>query len=678
MSAEQQQQPIRIMILFMIKNESRIITRSIQSTLPFADAICIEDTGSTDDSCAVITEHFKTLPIPGKLYQHPWRNFGYSRSHSYTSAQAFCQELGWDPARTYAFAMDADMNLIVNPNFNKDSLTASGYQVTQRAGSLHYVNLRLMRLSDPWTCVGATHEYWSAPQGQETGRVEDDLMFIDDKNDGGCKADKFTRDLRLLTEELEEQPTNQRTHFYLAQTYKCLGDTKNSIKFYKKRIALGGWFEEVWMSHYMIAQLYLADNQPEKAELWVQRAQKYNGYRAEALFALARYYRLLPTSQWKAMHYLREAMKIPRPQVALFLETEVYDYFLDYEYTVLQYYVNPVRLDGNMAAMRYMLKQGAPNFENVFSNLEFYTESLPRFYKRVPLTAPEFDDYKASSPCALKRQDGSTLLNIRYVNYETSRQGTYTPRDAEGQVRTRNAYIQYNASDSAPPNLTAANLTHMDHSPPSDLTLHQTRVHGLEDVRIFEHNGTTYYTASSTEFSPNFRVVFGEYDTTTNTHRSNHVIPSPFDRYCEKNWLAVTNGPELKFIYNWSPFQVGTLNKETYTLPITTTYTTPPYFKQLRGSANPVLYRDQLYAVVHSVKYGSPRKYFHHIVKLDATSLKPLEISHAFAFEEVGIEYCLSINIDPATEEAEFYYSHFDANPKYMRIPLSEFHFMSV
>ena len=671
------QQPVRIMILFMIKNESRIITRSIQSTLPFADAICIEDTGSTDDTCSIITDHFKTLPIPGKLYQHPWRNFGYSRTHSFQSAQAFCAELGWNPQRTYVFAMDADMNLIVNPQFNKEALTLTGYQVTQRAGNLHYINMRLMRLSDSWKCIGATHEYWSTPDNAgPVGRVEDDLMFIDDKNDGGCKADKFTRDLQLLTQELEENPTNDRTHFYLAQTYKCLGDTDNAIKFYKKRIKLGGWFEEVWMSHYMIAQIYLAKDLPEKAELWVQRAQKYSNYRADALHALAHYFRLQPQSQWKAMHYLREAMKIKRPAVALFLETQVYDYLLDYEYSILQYYVNPVRLDGNMASMRYMLKEGAPNFDNVFSNMEFYVEPLQQFYKRIPLHAPDVDEFKASSPSALKLSDGSTLLNIRYVNYETRRDGTYHPRDSEGQVRTRNAYIQIQSSQEQPPLLTGSALTHMNHEPPSDLTVHPTRVHGLEDVRLFEFNNTVYYTATSSEFSPKVRVIMGEYDRATNSHIHNKVLESPFDRPCEKNWLAVTHGPELKFIYNWSPFQVGAVDPTTSMLTVTTTHQTPPYFKQLRGSANPVLYQDTLYVLVHAVKYATPRKYFHHIVKLDQQSLKPIAISHAFAFEEVGIEYCLSMNI--TNENAEFYYSHFDANPKYLRIPLTEFKFITL
>lgn len=255
------EEPIRIIILFMIKNESKIIRRSIDSTVGFADAICIEDTGSTDDTVPIVQDHFKTLPtIPTKLIQHPWKNFGTSRSHSFESAAAFCQELKWSPSRTYVLAIDADMSLIVNPNFKKDILTQPGYQITQINGSMEYTNIRFMRLDIPWTCMGATHEYWSSPPNTRIDIIDKSLIYIDDKNDGGCKSDKFQRDRDLLEEELKEQPENPRTVFYLAQTYKCLGEFKKSIEIYKKRITIGGWFEEIWYSYYMIAQNYMRLN----------------------------------------------------------------------------------------------------------------------------------------------------------------------------------------------------------------------------------------------------------------------------------------------------------------------------------------------------------------------------------------------------------------------------------
>ena len=49
----------RVIVLSMIKNESRIIKRCIQSTLSIADAICICDTGSTDNTVELLTEYLK-------------------------------------------------------------------------------------------------------------------------------------------------------------------------------------------------------------------------------------------------------------------------------------------------------------------------------------------------------------------------------------------------------------------------------------------------------------------------------------------------------------------------------------------------------------------------------------------------------------------------------------------
>ena len=173
----------RIIILFMIKNESKIIKRAINSTLKIADAICIEDTGSTDDTLEIINEHFKTLTIPTKLTEYPWTNFGKSRSHSFRSAYKFCIELGWNPATTYALAIDADMNLVLGPEFDKKNLKLSGYQITQKNFALKYINMRFMRLSDDWKCIGATHEYWATPEGQQTEILKENVIHIDDKDE---------------------------------------------------------------------------------------------------------------------------------------------------------------------------------------------------------------------------------------------------------------------------------------------------------------------------------------------------------------------------------------------------------------------------------------------------------------------------------------------------------------
>ena len=40
-----------------------------------------------------------------------------------------------------------------------------------------------------------------------------DYLYIDDRNDGGCKADKFERDERLLRAELAAEPDKSADTF---------------------------------------------------------------------------------------------------------------------------------------------------------------------------------------------------------------------------------------------------------------------------------------------------------------------------------------------------------------------------------------------------------------------------------------------------------------------------------
>ena len=688
--------PVRVILLLMIKNESRIIRRSILSALPIADAVCVSDTGSTDDTVQVLEEFYPMLKmpaetpslslpegegtsswtqltsdkIPAKTYQHSWKNFGANRSLSFIDAQQFCQSLGWNPARTYALAIDADMELVKESGFNKQAdLSLKGYNVIQKAGSLHYANTRLMRLDVPWTCIGATHEYWNGPM---ESTLSDSKLWINDKNDGGCKADKYPRDRILLEQELVEQPTNVRTHFYLAQTYKCLGLHDLSIDMYKKRIELGGWFEEVWYSHYMIAQQYLNSGRQEDAELWVLKGQKYNSYRAESLYLLVKHFRIIG-QQWKAMHYYYEAKKIQKPTVALFLESEVYDHLLDYEYTVLQYYVNKAdKSEGLRACTRYLLHPKCGHvLENVVSNIEFYLQPLLAMDVTPVQTLPSIGDLKPSS-VSVTLHKGEKITNVRYVNYHTSEKGVYTARDPENIVRTQNLRLgagQFIQEDSAIPSIA-------------------TNIMGNEDIRLFSDGSSVLYTAASKScnLNKNYRIVMGTYDVSANVLKDSRVLEPPQGIHsgCEKNWLMIPSQEQNQtqqsplVIYQWSPLTICSIPESSNHLSVLHRHSVPPYFSKFRGSANGILFRDAIWCLAHVVKYGDPRKYYHHLVVLNKDTYKPERISVPFCFQRVGIEYCLSFQCNSEDNTATFYFSSFDADPKEMVVPLATIEFVNV
>ena len=57
--------------------------------------------------------------------------------------------------------------------------------------------------------------------------------YIVDIGDGGSKADKFERDIKLLTQGIKDEPDNSRYYFYLANSYHDSGKNDEAIEFYK-------------------------------------------------------------------------------------------------------------------------------------------------------------------------------------------------------------------------------------------------------------------------------------------------------------------------------------------------------------------------------------------------------------------------------------------------------------
>lgn len=231
-----------IVLCLIVKNESHCIRRMLRSVLPYIDAWCVCDTGSTDGTQAIIEETLGHLP--GVLHEVPWVNFGHNRTQAVGLARRWAD---------YSLIMDADLTLTCSHNENpfKD-IEADAYEL-RYAGSLDYVNVRLISNRHEWKYVGVTHEYIMSP----TARIMEELPHVTlvDHADGSNRADKFARDIALLTEDLKSDPNNARSVFYLAQSYRDSGQYGPALCWYEKRVGMGGWDEEVWYAHYMKAKM---------------------------------------------------------------------------------------------------------------------------------------------------------------------------------------------------------------------------------------------------------------------------------------------------------------------------------------------------------------------------------------------------------------------------------------
>jgi tetratricopeptide (TPR) repeat protein len=602
---------MKLVLVLMIKNEERILKRCLEAVESLVDCFCICDTGSTDKTVEIANEFLKTHK--GNLTVEPFRDFGYNRTVSFQNAVKYVSTLGWNLQETYALLLDADM-MFVQGKLKNYPLTAMGYSIIQLNGSLEYYNLRIARMDFSWKCLGVTHEYWDGP-AENLGK---EVCYIDDRNDGGCKQDKFERDARLLEKGLQEEPTNVRYMFYLAQTYKCVGRHKDAIKMYKKRIAAGGWDEEIWNSYYSIGECYISLNDIPKFECWMLKAHAYRPHRSESIFKLTEHFRKAGAN-YKAYEYCLIGLKIPFPGDILFVETWPYRGGFGYEKTILDYYVNSDKKIGLRDTVNYLLKNHE-HAENVISNLKFYVNKIPSTLKKVEIQNPFGNDFRPSAISVLNYP----FANARFVNYQIQPDGSYTMPN--GIVITKNAYV----------NLETGEATEMTDPSP----LYDSHIKGIEDLRIYQQNDKTLFTATTyKQFIPDMiSIVSGSYN--IETHRLENVIGinSPTNSGCEKNWVHVPNTDH--FIYSWSPLRVGKIvNDKFYFFKETKT---PQLFNHIRGSAPPIDYNGNWLTLVHFVEYSAPRKYYHCFIKL-SKSYELLDISLPFYFRENRIEYCLSV-----------------------------------
>lgn len=683
---------IRLILLLMVKNESRILERSLQSALPHVDAVAVLDTGSTDDTQAIAERVLAATGKPYRVAVEPFVNFGKSRTRSFEVAVDLCTDLSWDPSRVFALAMDADMLLVPSPAF-RSTITAmeaidpkNGYSLIQANGHIKYHNMRLMKCAYPWKCIGATHEYWS---GDPTGKIPYEVVYLDDRNDGGCKADKFERDVRLLSAEIAENPRNDRAHYYLGQSLKDLGRFDEAIEMFLKRIELGGWYEEVWYAHYMIGKCYGHKGDEHEMEKWMNRAFDRHPRRAEPLYHLCRHFREV-SQHYKAYHYYLKGRGIPYPKDdALFIEDAVYHGLFDYENTILACYVNgKTKQDALVDLVTYINRGMTHYLQNVWDNLVFYLEPLANVVgaqvSRLGAAVP-WDEYKASSCCIVPMAKPSNparafLVNVRYVNYSIDHMGAYHMRSADGHVKTRNGVLWFNR---------AYQVTEDMKPITEEYERHESHIEGLEDVRVFSHEGRLRFTASSKNATADgrIRIVCGDYDPYGARMSAIRALEPPRPSQVEKNWIYVPSHlvptsvtpaqrERMNFIYGWSPFEIGAVNPDTNQLEIHTTYPTNEMFRHARGSSPICEYEGEPWAVVHFVKYSTPRIYYHSLVRFDRATMRPQQFSAPFVFCETRIEYC--VGLDLREDTATFLFSRNDTDASMIRVPMGHFRMLPV
>src|ERR1035441_3831167 len=135
-----------ICLSMIVKNEAAVIQRCLRSVKPFIDSYSISDTGSTDNTMAIIREEL--AGIPGVLVSDQWQDFSPNRNLSLRRCQG-----------THVLIMDADETLInhggpldLDPEYDSFALRLVG-------PDMHVWLTRIVRNDPRFEWKNKIHEY---------------------------------------------------------------------------------------------------------------------------------------------------------------------------------------------------------------------------------------------------------------------------------------------------------------------------------------------------------------------------------------------------------------------------------------------------------------------------------------------------------------------------------------
>ena len=243
-------------LCMIVKNEAHIIKETLENACKYFDfsywIIC--DTGSTDNTIDVIKKFFKEKNIKGELHQHKWVDFAHNRTKSLQASYN---------KTDYLFIHDAD-DLIKGDFELPKILDKDGYLTNMSNGGLLYKRLNIVNNRLKWKYIGVVHEYIQIDEKIKPSKmlIEGNYRILsrrlgDRSKEGPVK--KYTKDALLLEKGFKE--TNDiilknRYAFYAGNSWYDAKQYDNSIKWYLKRILLGGWKQEVYVSHYKLGIIY--------------------------------------------------------------------------------------------------------------------------------------------------------------------------------------------------------------------------------------------------------------------------------------------------------------------------------------------------------------------------------------------------------------------------------------
>ena len=350
---------IKLILTQIMKDESHVANRMLDSLKGFVDGICVVDTGSTDDSIEIVKKWGEDNGVETYVFERPFDDFEKSRNFSIQKAKESFLNRN-DGHTYYGFWIDFDEQLILHENFNKSNIDKDLYMFNTFIGQMKYTRNELYRLDKQFRFYGPVHEFIVCDDKNITSGLMEGLHINVSMDGNSWKSSihaKYLSHAHKLEAYISENREDPRWIFYTAQSYHDSASMQDnqeenrerlrrSIKYYKERTErTDGYIEEIYYAHYRMGSIMR--NLEEPWNLTMQqclKAYSVDPLRGESIKTIIDYY--LQMGEWNLAYlYTKFAYenfhgKNPYPTRLLFVEEALYNWRFAEVHAAASFYTN--------------------------------------------------------------------------------------------------------------------------------------------------------------------------------------------------------------------------------------------------------------------------------------------------------------------------------------------------
>lgn len=334
---------VKLILTQIMKDESHVAERMLDSIKNIVDGICIIDTGSTDNSIELVKSWGEKNGVETHVFERPFDDFEKSRNFSIQKAKDTFLSKN-DNHTYYGFWIDFDEQMVLHENFNKSKIDKDLYMFNTFIGQMKYTRNELYRLDKPFRFYGPVHEFIVCDDQNITSGLMEGLhinVSMDGNSWQSSIPAKYLSHSHKLESYIAENRQDPRWIFYTAQSYHdsaSMPDNqeenkerlRRSLKYYKERTERAdGYAEEIYYAHYRMGSIMKTLEEPWSLTMQqCLKAYAVDPLRGESIKIIIDYY--LQMGEWNLAYlytkfgYENFHNKNPYPTRLLFVEEALY------------------------------------------------------------------------------------------------------------------------------------------------------------------------------------------------------------------------------------------------------------------------------------------------------------------------------------------------------------------